>query len=160
MRLQEWKDWAAKVNLISRVDDRHICKLRGYCGSDGKQILVYENVCSGSLSDYLFGSLCKALLDWISRGRIALGAARALAYIHDLAPIEVSDNCCFQAGYETKMRLFDGDWHCTQVVYNGFNCSTILLDLDFSVKLAGHGLDVIAWQADNLNKAASTVIWM
>ncbi|KAG0565549.1 hypothetical protein KC19_8G198700 [Ceratodon purpureus] len=129
---QGWKDWAAKVNLISRVDDPHICKLQGYCPSDGEQILVYENMCSGSLSDYLFGSLCKALLDWRSRVRIALGAARALAYIHDIAPIEV--------------------------VYNNFKSSSILLDLDFSVKLAGHGLDVIAWQADKLNKAASMVL--
>lgn len=44
-----------------------------------------------------------------------------------------------------------------QVVYNNFKSSSILLDLDFSVKLAGHGLDVIAWQADKLNKAASMV---
>ena len=44
-----------------------------------------------------------------------------------------------------------------QVVYNDFKSSSILLDLDFSVKLAGHGLDVIAWRVDKLNKAASTV---
>ncbi|XP_024358884.1 receptor-like cytoplasmic kinase 176 [Physcomitrium patens] len=129
---QEWKDWAAKVNLLSRVDDHHICKLQGYCGSEAEQILVYEHVCGGSLSDYLFGSLCKALLGWKSRVRIALGAARALAYIHDLAPIEV--------------------------VYKDFKSSSVLLDLDFSVKLAGQGLDVIAWREDKLNKAASKVL--
>lgn len=30
-----------------------------------------------------------------------------------------------------------------QVVYKDFTSSNILLDLDFSMKLAGHGLDVI-----------------
>lgn len=45
-----------------------------------------------------------------------------------------------------------------QVVYKDFKSSNILLDLDFSVKLAGHGLDVIAWQVDDKrNKAASAV---
>lgn len=82
------------MKLLSRLEDPHICKLQGYCGVRGvdEQILVYEHVCTGSLSNYLFGSLCKTLLDWRARVRIALGAARALAFLHDLAPVEVSQN--------------------------------------------------------------------
>lgn len=153
------------------MDDQHICKLQGYCGGGDEQMLVYDHARSGSLSDYLFGSLCKALLNWRSRMRIALGAARALAYIHDLAPIEVRqfrtcteycrtvlppcDSC--HAGCCIEIWVIVWKLCFVQVVYNDFKSSSILLDLDFSVKLAGQGLDVIAWQDDKLNKAASTV---
>ncbi|KAE8732101.1 Leucine-rich repeat family protein / protein kinase family protein isoform 2 [Hibiscus syriacus] len=47
-------------------------------------MLIYEYVPNGSLSDSLSGKL-GIRLDWTRRLKIALGAARGVAYLHELA---------------------------------------------------------------------------
>lgn len=82
--------------LLSQLNDRHLCELKGHYMVDGvegvkqksEQVLVYEHVSHGTLGDTLFGD-CKSPLDWRTRMKIALEAARGLAYVHDIAPVEV-----------------------------------------------------------------------
>ncbi|RZB52212.1 putative leucine-rich repeat receptor-like protein kinase, partial [Glycine soja] len=50
----------------------------------GEQMLVYEHIPNGTLMDSLSGK-SGIWMDWIRRLKVALGAARGLAYFHELA---------------------------------------------------------------------------
>ncbi|PON53673.1 S-receptor-like serine/threonine-protein kinase [Trema orientale] len=85
-------DFWAEVTIIARMHHLNLVRLWGYCAEKGQRILVYEYVPNGSLDKYLFpsgrvGSFRaeeeKPVLDWGVRYRIALGVARAIAYLHE-----------------------------------------------------------------------------
>ncbi|KHM99460.1 G-type lectin S-receptor-like serine/threonine-protein kinase [Glycine soja] len=83
----------------------NLVRLWGFCAEKGQRILVYEHIPGGSLDKYLFrvnkshnnnhlkeqsSSLNpntpqqeRHVLDWSMRYRIALGMARAIAYLHE-----------------------------------------------------------------------------
>ncbi|GLT77122.1 hypothetical protein SLA2020_487360 [Shorea laevis] len=84
----------AEVTIISRMHHLNLVRLWGFCAEKGQRILVYEYVPNGSLDKYLFrrrvgspepitGSTNIPVLDWNIRYRIALGVARAIAYLHE-----------------------------------------------------------------------------
>ncbi|GAA0167665.1 hypothetical protein LIER_22545 [Lithospermum erythrorhizon] len=91
----------AEVTIIARMHHLNLIRLWGFCAEKGKRILVYEYVPNGSLDKFLFqsksspelqrrkhddgteASTIKPVLDWNTRYRIALGVARAIAYLHE-----------------------------------------------------------------------------
>ncbi|KAL8224311.1 hypothetical protein R6Q57_019786 [Mikania cordata] len=91
----------AEVTIIARMHHLNLVRLWGFCAEKGQRILVYEYVPNGSLDKFLFhsgrvnyaneqedveGSKLldrKPVLDWGIRYRIALGVARAIAYLHE-----------------------------------------------------------------------------
>nr|GMC94760.1 G-type lectin S-receptor-like serine/threonine-protein kinase At1g34300 [Ipomoea batatas] len=98
----------AEVTIIARMHHLNLVRLWGFCAEKGKRILVYEYVPNGSLDKFLFrpvlvGGLSDKtessestisakpeselepvpVLDWNIRYRIALGVARAIAYLHE-----------------------------------------------------------------------------
>ncbi|XP_062113291.1 G-type lectin S-receptor-like serine/threonine-protein kinase At1g34300 [Humulus lupulus] len=82
-------DFWAEVTIIARMHHLNLVRLWGFCAEKGQRILVYEYVRNGSLDRYLFSSNrsgseeTKPVLDWNIRYRIALGVARAIAYLHE-----------------------------------------------------------------------------
>ncbi|KAK4413628.1 G-type lectin S-receptor-like serine/threonine-protein kinase [Sesamum alatum] len=94
-------DFWAEVTIIARMHHLNLVRLWGFCAEKGSRILVYEYVPNGSLDEFLFqnveveslemeqetavvvGSKNKPILDWNIRYRIALGVARAIAYLHE-----------------------------------------------------------------------------
>ncbi|KAH6771087.1 hypothetical protein C2S52_015890 [Perilla frutescens var. hirtella] len=94
-------DFWAEVTIIARMHHLNLVRLWGFCAEKGSRILVYEYVSNGSLDEFLFqsvdeeavereqgvelvlGSKKKPILDWNVRYRIALGVARAIAYLHE-----------------------------------------------------------------------------
>uniref|UniRef100_A0A0E0DT82 non-specific serine/threonine protein kinase n=1 Tax=Oryza meridionalis TaxID=40149 RepID=A0A0E0DT82_9ORYZ len=72
-----------EIELLSRVHHRNLVSLIGFCYEQGEQMLVYEYISNGTLRENLTGS--GTYLDWKKRLRIALGSARGLAYLHELA---------------------------------------------------------------------------
>ncbi|XP_074270183.1 G-type lectin S-receptor-like serine/threonine-protein kinase At1g34300 [Silene latifolia] len=93
----------AEVTIIARMHHLNLVRLWGFCNEKGRRVLVYEHVPNGSLDRYLFrpsripgsndeennddiGSVelqQKPVLDWNIRYRIAIGVARAIAYLHE-----------------------------------------------------------------------------
>ncbi|XP_052206114.1 G-type lectin S-receptor-like serine/threonine-protein kinase At1g34300 [Diospyros lotus] len=91
----------AEVTIIARMHHLNLVRLWGFCAEKGQRILVYEYVPNGSLDKFLFtsdrvgsggsdngsdqvtNSGDKPVLDWNIRYRIALGVARAIAYLHE-----------------------------------------------------------------------------
>ncbi|XP_044974060.1 leucine-rich repeat receptor protein kinase HPCA1-like [Hordeum vulgare subsp. vulgare] len=72
-----------EIELLSRVHHRNLVSLIGFCYEQGEQMLVYEYVSNGTLRENLQAR--GIYLDWKKRLRIALGSARGLAYLHELA---------------------------------------------------------------------------
>ncbi|XP_024377051.1 receptor-like serine/threonine-protein kinase ALE2 isoform X2 [Physcomitrium patens] len=112
------KEFMVEVEMLSRLHHRHLVKLLGfYCSLEPlQQLLCYELIPNGSLESWLHGplSLSRDPLDWNIRMKIALGAARGLAYLH-----EDSQPC---------------------VIHRDFKASNILLENNFSPKVADFGL--------------------
>ncbi|RZC59167.1 hypothetical protein C5167_006469 [Papaver somniferum] len=76
------REFRAEVDIISRVHHRHLVSLVGYCIADAQRLLVYEFVPNNTLEHHIH-TPGLPVLDWSKRVRIAIGAARGLAYLHE-----------------------------------------------------------------------------
>ncbi|CAI8611060.1 unnamed protein product [Vicia faba] len=118
-------EFLSEVEMLSRLHHRNLVKLIGICiEEDSFRCLVYELITNGSLESHLHGvDREKCALDWRARMKIALGAARGLAYLH-----EDSSPC---------------------VIHRDFKSSNILLEDDFTPKVSDFGLARIAVDEEN-----------
>ncbi|KAK1296200.1 Protein NSP-INTERACTING KINASE 1 [Acorus calamus] len=69
-----------EVEMISLAVHRNLLRLYGFCMTSSERLLVYPYMSNGSVASRLKG---KPSLDWGTRKRIALGAARGLLYLHE-----------------------------------------------------------------------------
>ncbi|KAK4763740.1 hypothetical protein SAY87_013178 [Trapa incisa] len=76
------REFKAEVETISRIHHKHLVSLVGFCSADNRRLLVYDFVANNSLYFHLHGE-GRRVLDWEKRFRIAAGAARGLAYLHE-----------------------------------------------------------------------------
>ncbi|KAF4377093.1 hypothetical protein CsatB_023395 [Cannabis sativa] len=82
--MQGGVEFKTEIELLSRVHHKNLVTLVGFCFEQGEQILIYEYIPNGSLKDSLSGK-SGIRLDWMKRLRVALGTARGLSYLHELA---------------------------------------------------------------------------
>ncbi|XP_038905470.1 probable leucine-rich repeat receptor-like protein kinase At5g49770 isoform X3 [Benincasa hispida] len=82
--MQGGLEFKTEIELLSRVHHKNLLGLLGFCSEQGEQILVYEFMPNGTLRQSLAGK-SGIYLDWKKRLRIALGSARGLTYLHELA---------------------------------------------------------------------------
>ncbi|GLT74642.1 hypothetical protein SLA2020_464290 [Shorea laevis] len=111
--MQGGLEFKTEIELLSRVHHKNLVGLVGFCFEQGEQMLVYEFMAHGTLRDNLLGR-SSIYLDWKRRLRIALGAARGLAYLHELAN--------------------------PPIIHRDVKSSNILLDENFTAKVADFGL--------------------
>ncbi|XP_004249535.1 probable serine/threonine-protein kinase PBL11 [Solanum lycopersicum] len=111
---QGHREWLAEINYLGQLHHPNLVNLIGYCLEEDHRLLVYEFMPKGSMENHLFrrGSYYQPL-SWSLRMKVALGAARGLAFLHNA---------------ETK------------VIYRDFKTSNILLDSDYNAKLSDFGL--------------------
>uniref|UniRef100_A0A453KTZ8 Protein kinase domain-containing protein n=1 Tax=Aegilops tauschii subsp. strangulata TaxID=200361 RepID=A0A453KTZ8_AEGTS len=102
----------AEVFFLGQLRHKNLVKLIGYCYEDEHRMLVYEFMSAGSLEKHLFKST-NGSLPWMTRMKIAVGAAKGLALLHGADP---------------------------PVIYRDFKASNILLDSDYNTKLSDFGL--------------------
>ncbi|CAA6675341.1 unnamed protein product [Spirodela intermedia] len=78
------QEFKTEIELLSRVHHRNLVGLVGFCFDQNEQMLVYEYIPNGTLRESLSGK-SGIQLNWNWRLRVALGSARGLAYLHELA---------------------------------------------------------------------------
>ncbi|KAM7487341.1 hypothetical protein LguiB_024825 [Lonicera macranthoides] len=107
------REFRVEVDILSRLDHPNLVSLIGYC-ADGKQrFLVYEYMHKGNLQDHLNG-IGEVKMDWPLRLKVALGAARGLAYLHSSSAVGIpilhrdfkSTNILLGPNYEAKISDF------------------------------------------------------
>ncbi|KAJ0567733.1 putative protein kinase RLK-Pelle-LRR-VIII-1 family [Helianthus annuus] len=82
--LQGAQEFKTEIELLSRIHHKNVVSLVGFCYEQGEQMLVYEYISNGSLKDNLSG-IAGMKLSWMKRLEIALGSAKGLTYLHELA---------------------------------------------------------------------------
>lgn len=112
------EEFKAEVELLSRLRSPYLLGLIGYCSDSNHRLLVYEFMANGGLQEHLYPvrglNVFRAKLDWETRLRIALDAAKGLEYLHE---------------------------HVNPpVIHRDFKSSNILLDKNFHAKVSDFGL--------------------
>ncbi|XP_044485186.1 putative receptor-like protein kinase At1g72540 [Mangifera indica] len=117
---QGHREWLAEVIFLGQLKHPHLVNLIGYCCEDDHRLLVYEYMPLGNLENKLFNNYA-ASLPWLTRIKIAIGAAQCLAFLHE---------------------------EQIPVIYRDLKPSNILLDTDYSSKLSDFGLATDGPQGD------------
>ncbi|KAL5098778.1 hypothetical protein RYX36_003105 [Vicia faba] len=78
------KDFEQHMNVVGSLKHENVIELKAYYYSKDEKLVVYDYYSQGSISALLHGKRGeeKVALDWNTRIKIALGAARGLARIH------------------------------------------------------------------------------
>jgi hypothetical protein len=76
------EEFWAEVTVLGRINHINLVRIWGFCSEGKHRMLVYEYVENESLDRHLFATDIGRSLAWAERFRIALGAARGLAYLH------------------------------------------------------------------------------
>ncbi|KAL6521681.1 Proline-rich receptor-like protein kinase perk8 [Orobanche gracilis] len=120
------REFRAEVEIISRIHHRHLVSLVGYCIFENQRLLVYDYVPNNTLHYHLHDE-GKPVMEWASRVKVAAGAARGLAYLHeDCQP---------------------------RIIHRDIKSTNILLDNNFEALVADFGLAKLAL---DLNTHVST----
>ncbi|KAI3800680.1 hypothetical protein L1987_28774 [Smallanthus sonchifolius] len=114
-------EFKTEIELLSRVHHKNLVGLVGFCFEKKQQMLVYEYMSKGTLRESLSGK-SEVFLDWKRRLRVALGCARGLAYLHELAD--------------------------PPIIHRDIKSTNILLDDNLTAKVADFGLSKLVSDSD------------
>ncbi|KAL6006335.1 hypothetical protein ACLOJK_040382 [Asimina triloba] len=109
------QEFSEEVHYLSEIRHRNLVNLLGYCQQDGMQMLVFEYIPNGNVTNHLYGSRQDSakLLEFKQRLSIALGAAKGLFHLHSLTP---------------------------SLIHKNFKTSNVLVDENFIAKVADAGV--------------------
>ncbi|XP_062019604.1 probably inactive leucine-rich repeat receptor-like protein kinase At5g48380 [Rosa rugosa] len=119
-RLQESqhseKEFLSEMSTLGGVEHRNLVPLLGFCVAKKERLLVYKHMPHGTLHDQLHPVEADGakIMDWPTRLKIGIGAARGLAWLHH--------NCN------------------PRIIHRNISSKCILLDADFEPKISDFGL--------------------
>ncbi|XP_073303455.1 protein STRUBBELIG-RECEPTOR FAMILY 3-like [Primulina huaijiensis] len=109
------RQFLALVSSISKLHHANIVELVGYCLEHGQRLLVYNYCSNGMLNEALsLDDEINKKLSWNDRMHLALQAAKALEYLHEVCQ--------------------------PPIVHGNFTSANVLLDDDLAVKVSDCGL--------------------
>ncbi|KAK2994503.1 hypothetical protein RJ640_029462 [Escallonia rubra] len=109
------REFRVEVDILSRLEHPNLVSLIGYCADGKHRFLVYEYMHKGNLEDHLNG-IAEVKIDWPTRLKVALGAARGLAYLHSSSAVGIP------------------------IVHRDFKSTNILLNTNYEAKISDFGL--------------------
>ncbi|CAI0379657.1 unnamed protein product [Linum tenue] len=114
------REFRVEVDILSRLDHPNLVSLIGYCADRKQRFLVYEYLSNGNLQDHLnaifIAGIGEAKMDWTQRLKVAIGAARGLAYLHSPSAVGIP------------------------IVHRDFKSTNVLLGDNFEAKISDFGL--------------------
>ncbi|KAK2967857.1 hypothetical protein RJ640_029851 [Escallonia rubra] len=115
------RQFRSEMTRLGQLRHPNLTPLLGFCVVEEEKLLVYKHMSNGTLSSHLYGNA--SLLDWRTRLRIGLGAARGLAWLH----------------------------HGCQppILHQNISSSVILLDEDFEARVMDFGLARLMTTSDS-----------
>lgn len=125
------REFRAEVEVISRVHHRHLVSLVGYCINEHQRLLVFEFVPNNTLHHHLHVA-SRPVMDWALRVKVAIGAARGIAYLHE-------------------------DCH-PRIIHRDIKSANILIDDNFEAKVADFGLAKLAEELDGNTHVSTRVM--
>ncbi|CAI5466613.1 unnamed protein product [Closterium sp. Yama58-4] len=130
--LQGDREFVNEVDLLSRACHPNLVELVGYCREARQHLLVYEFMPNGTVREHLYDQMGQPLgrLRWLTRIQIALGAARAIQYLHT----------CLHP----------------PIIHRDIKTSNILLDGRLNARVADFGLSRVGPQ-DNRSHVSTVV---
>ncbi|KAF7101987.1 hypothetical protein CFC21_103184 [Triticum aestivum] len=132
---ERYKEFAAEAGAVGHVRHANVVRLRAYYWSPDEKLVVTDFINNGNLASALRGRSGQPSLSWSLRLRIAKGAARGLAHLHECSP--------------------------RRYVHGEVKPSNILLDADYNALVSDFGLArllTIAGCADSAGAGAGGIM--
>ncbi|XP_058075298.1 probably inactive leucine-rich repeat receptor-like protein kinase IMK2 [Magnolia sinica] len=121
------REFEVEVNTLGKIRHPNLLALRAYyLGPKGEKLLVFDFMPKGSLASFLHARGPDTPIEWATRMKIAIGAARGLCYLH------TNEN-----------------------IHGNLTSSNILIDDDNNAKIADFGLSRLMTTAANSNVIAT-----
>ncbi|XP_061368545.1 probably inactive leucine-rich repeat receptor-like protein kinase At5g48380 isoform X2 [Gastrolobium bilobum] len=108
------KEFLSEMGTLGTVRHRNLVPLLGFCMAKKERLLVYKNMPNGTLHDQLHPADGGSTMDWSLRLKVAIGAARGLAWLH---------HSCNP-----------------RIIHRNISSKCILLDVDFEPRISDFGL--------------------
>ncbi|CAL9240102.1 unnamed protein product [Arabidopsis halleri] len=119
------KQFRSEINKLGQIRHPNLVPLLGFCVVEDEILLVYKHMANGTL----YSQLQQWDIDWPTRVRIAVGAARGLAWLHY--------GC--QPSY----------------MHQYISSNVILLDEDFDARVIDYGLGKLVCSRDSKDSSFS-----
>ncbi|AET03148.1 putative protein kinase RLK-Pelle-RLCK-VIIb family [Medicago truncatula] len=126
------REFRVEVDILSRLDHPNLVSLIGYCADGKHRFLVYEYMQNGNLQDHLNG-IRERKMDWPERLRVALGAAKGLAYLHSSSCVGIP------------------------IVHRDFKSTNVLLDSNFEAKISDFGFAKLMPEGQEIHVTAGVL---
>nr|XP_011462700.1 PREDICTED: proline-rich receptor-like protein kinase PERK3 [Fragaria vesca subsp. vesca]XP_011462702.1 PREDICTED: proline-rich receptor-like protein kinase PERK3 [Fragaria vesca subsp. vesca] len=109
------QEFVSEVTYLSEIHHRNLVKILGYCQESGFQMLIFEYLPNGSISNHLYDTKHdpSIKLEFKQRLSVALGAAKGLCHLHGLRP---------------------------PIIHKNFQTSNVLVDENFIAKVSDAGI--------------------